>query len=238
MSGHVFLEILDLLNRKERFHLLKMATGLKIDPTFLNKVCNEVDFEPPEKIGCFFGFDYHIDWLEAAVQLTDWLKRNSLEYSTEWVSKMVKNVAKNPFENREFGKQKTRIITGTQEDIDCLVAFERRDHDIAIILIEAKGDTGWKRDQLESKLSRLNEIFKPEWIDARFLMTSPWKPGIQVKESWEDFSRLGIKKGKIIPHINLPKGNSDSHKFLLKVTRIDNSENGYKSWKFDKRNWG
>lgn len=72
----------------------------------------------------------------------------------------------------------SRLITGTQEDIDLLVAFDtgRKSH---VIMLEAKGVTGYSNRQFESKVARLSAAFtvlQAEWVVPYLVLVSPMRP--------------------------------------------------------------
>lgn len=53
------------------------------------------------------------------------------------------------------------LMTATQEDIDFLIAFADKDDSslVHLVMLEAKGVTGWSNSQLARKARRLNAIF-------------------------------------------------------------------------------
>lgn len=159
------IEHLRSFNRKERFILLEKALGshtFRLSDKFRDelKECLGLDFPIPS--GAYVAMDYHLDWLHVAVHL----RKREL-----------------PPPNCKlelFDSSKRKIIKGTQEDVDLLVAFERADlHHI--LLVEAKGDTPWREDQLTSKSKRLRVIFDdaPD-ISPHFVMVSPQAPRIDL----------------------------------------------------------
>jgi hypothetical protein len=106
----------------------------------------------------FAATDYHLDWLHAALLLAS----GSVE-----VGKPHPNVDQ-------------AIATGNQEDIDLLVAVERREA-IHLVLIEAKADAGFTNTQLLSKAERLGRIFDSDGtrfpgVIPHFVLISPREP--------------------------------------------------------------
>ena len=67
--------------------------------------------------------DYHLDWIHASLFLT--LPGN---------------------DSQAVHPNSGRVATGTQEDVDLLVAFEEGDI-THLLLIEAKAETGWTNKQ-------------------------------------------------------------------------------------------
>lgn len=106
--------------------------------------------------------DYHLDWLVAALE----------------AYKAGENGCSDPIENSD------NLITGTQEDIDLLVAFDE-----TLVLIEAKADTAWVNKQVSSKLLRLAAIerrFGEQTMQKiRLVLMSPARPQKLVdKNPW------------------------------------------------------
>lgn len=96
---------LSRFNRKERFWLLSDAIGvpfLSLSPLFLDKLQQELNISIPAD--AWWAFDYHIDWLHAA-----------LYFSPNF--DLLSEPAPKP--NAE------KWIQGTQEDVDLIIAFEK-----------------------------------------------------------------------------------------------------------------
>ena len=131
------IELLESLNRKERFFLISQALGnFQLSDSFRQELGKTIQLSIPA--GSFTAMDYHLDWLTAAL------------YAYE------RGDAEKPFDN-----PKPKIVRGTQEDIDLLIAF-RDSERYHIVLVEAKGATGWTNRQMRSKADRLSEIFGSE----------------------------------------------------------------------------
>ena len=126
------IDQLKKLNRKERFLLLQAAIGEEqfvLGENFRKQVGKAIGLEVPAK--AFFAIDYHLDWLYVAIRSC--------------------NAAPDTLFADEIG------INRNQEDIDLLIAFDQDDV-THLVLIEAKGVTGWGREQIASKLRRLAVI--------------------------------------------------------------------------------
>ena len=156
------LETIESFNRKERHFLFAHVTGnrddgLALDPGFLQRLGEALHLEFPIP-GDAKGFvDYHMDWLHAAVLMAREPTAGTIRANTRQVS------------------------TGTQEDIDLLVAFERTGV-TWLLLIEAKAEGSWTNKQVRSKSRRLARIFGTDLIDETspvrplFCMMSPQQP--------------------------------------------------------------
>jgi hypothetical protein len=129
MSNDGLAHTLQRFNRKERFLVVSNALGAasgKLCDAFKKQVGKKLAIEPLEDD--WWAFDYHIDWLVAALH---WhFDQSRLEFPNE----------------RE-------LVLGQQEDFDLIVAAGND-----IILIEAKGHSSWDARQLNSKLERLKKL--------------------------------------------------------------------------------
>ena len=161
------IEILKSFNRKERFFLITHVLGLcsnsgelafSLSDSFREDVAIPRDSER-----VFVAIDYHLDWLQAALILA---------HTGE-------------DENSQFCN-KGKVIKGTQEDIDLLVAFKAGEK-FHLILVEAKAYSGWTNKQLSSKATRLREIFGEDgnkWREVQpcFYAIGPKEPkGLDLK---------------------------------------------------------
>lgn len=119
-------ELVDMLrkfNRKERYWLLRNALGSKsevLDEDFRSRLAKSVDFEIPKS--AWWAMDYHFDWMVGALH-------------------MLSNGNLNEPEAKE-----NELVTGSQEDIDLLIAFDK-----TLLFVEAKADTSWNTEQWDSK---------------------------------------------------------------------------------------
>lgn len=174
---------LDALNRKERFFVFTQATGnhdFRLGADFLAKLSVAVDIEVAADAKAYI--DYHIDWLHAAV----YIARNPLLASPYENGPLLK-----PGELRAGGKP-PRVSTGNQEDLDLLIAFARGETTY-IVMVEAKGETGWTNRQLDSKAKRLGEVFGfgavSENADIRpvFCLWSPIQSAALKPDIWPEW---------------------------------------------------
>lgn len=130
------VDLLAKLNRKERFFLVAEALGkptFKLSDDFLKCVSDAFGLSIPTS--AFVAMDYHLDWIYAGV----FLSQDGVD---------VSGIHPNP----------DRLISGNQEDVDLIIAFEA-DGLTHIIMLEAKAETGWTNKQAGSKADRLEAIF-------------------------------------------------------------------------------
>ena len=157
------VNLLGSFNRKERFFLVRQAVG-----SF--QLCDQFRHDLGEAIGvgvitdAFAAMDFHLDWLAAALVV----HRD--------------NAADNAVDNS------MKLVTGTQEDIDLLVAF-RKDGTHHLVLVEAKGETSWTNSQMRSKAGRLKDIFGDEGdcypgVEPHLCLMSPNPPEGLHTDHW------------------------------------------------------
>lgn len=208
-KGGKLIENLKIFNSKERFYLVGQILGnpeFTPDPVFLMELFGKLKLQV-SRIK-FSAMDYHLDWLYASLALS-----------------MQKDM-NGTFTNSEDDKK----IYAQQEDLDFMLVFENEEG-CHIVLIEAKGVTGWSNTQMESKAKRLEEIFGKdgkdwEGVTPHFIMISPQPTTKKLKETaWPAWMK---SDGKIIwMKLEIPKG-------LKRVARCDEKgdedKNG-KRWK-------
>lgn len=192
---------LKAFNRKERFILLHKALGFS-DQSF--RLGDAFRAELSESLGiveipsdALVVMDYHLDWLQMAM------------YLTANPNQRPSGLIHNPPEDY--------LVKGTQQDIDLLVAFERK-RKTHVILVEAKGDTAWDNDQMELKADRLNHIFSEgrpgrDTVEPHFVIMSPKESKNEKFKATLDGMNLS-DNGPIWLPLSLPNG-------LVKVTRCD-----------------
>ena len=167
------IETLGKFNRKERFFLIRQALG---DGDFpLSKSFREdlgvaiglaaCGIEIP--CGAFAAMDYHLDWIAASL----------------WAYQKPDPTSE-PFPNPD------RVVTGTQQDTDLLIAFkEKEGENYRLVLVEAKGYGPWSNKQMGEKAERLEGIFgkdgkKHPEVTPHFCLMSLTPPEKLVTESW------------------------------------------------------
>lgn len=167
-KAKLMLDWLKAFNRKERYHLLRTAiTGADRDVPLADdfRECLEKVLGPDIQItNAYVAIDYHLDWLAAA------------KYLAEQEIPVEKEACGKHFPNENAG-----ILKGNQEDTDLLVAFCKGDK-LILILVEAKADTAWSAQQLDSKAKRLKAIFGNNMDDnffkCHFVLLGPKRENI------------------------------------------------------------
>ena len=217
------IDILESFNRKERYFLLTRTLALRSEG---EQATFRLDGEFRKKLGCaiglheqgieicedaFVAMDYHLDWIHGSL---------ALAYRDKDKIRLRDGKELFPYEVDE--------VTGTQEDIDLLVAFkvENKYH---LALIEAKGYSSWNTEQLYSKSKRLGEIFchsgkRYDNVEPHFVLMSKKQPQLDklCTEDWPSWM-----KGKKLHHIQLdiPSG-TDRHRVERCNQRGQKSKNG------------
>jgi len=166
------IEYLRDFNSKERYYLVGQILGnpgFTIASEFREKLSKILGIPIPAD--ALSAMDYHIDWLYASLRLAE----------DGDPSKVYSN-----------GDNK---IKAQQEDVDWLIAF-KRESIYHLVLIEAKGVTGWTNKQMLSKANRFSDIFG-EWGTAwpgvmpHFVIMSRLRPkGLSV-EKWPQWMAPG-----------------------------------------------
>jgi len=200
------IDYLLLLNRKERFHLLCEALGettFRLNERFRTRLQSCLNDSPRRAVSippdAFVAMDCHLDWIGMALRLAadgpEQAPRDRFP---------LKNIANEG------------LVSGTQQDVDLLVAFPvgAMTH---LVMIEAKGDTDWRNEQLDKKAARLDRIFSGErpWresITPHFLLMSPTPPTSLKKRGWPSWM---MPNGEPL-WLRLPLPDD-----LVKVTRYD-----------------
>ena len=170
------IDLLSCFNRKERFFLVRQALGTKggtggftLDPCFREKLGKAICVEVPDT--ALAWMDYHLDWIAASL----WAYRKPGCLDT---------IFPNPYQ---------RVVTGTQRDIDLLIAFKTGD-DHYLVLLEAKGYDDWNNRQLAKKSRQLKEIFGPHGdkhpnVKPYFCLSSPEQSKNLKIEDWPAWMR-------------------------------------------------
>ncbi len=130
------IAFLESFNRKERFFLVGEALGnaaFHLGAAFRARLGEAFGLSLPAD--AFVAMDYHLDWLQVALFLTQTAADETAVHC-----------------NAE------RLVHGTQEDVDLIVAFAEADA-VHLLLLEAKAETGWTNKQTRSKADRLTCIF-------------------------------------------------------------------------------
>lgn len=166
------IDNLKSFNRKERFYLIGQMLGnpeFRMDDNQLDKISKLIGLTIPRKY--FAAMDYHLDWIYASLYLTQ--------------NNPTGRVERNFIEENEIAIDYQ--ISGTQEDVDFLLAFVDHENTTHIVMIEAKGDNYFSNSQLDSKNKRFKAIFgnKDTWpnVKPHFLICSPKEPqNVSIEE--------------------------------------------------------
>ncbi|MFR9703992.1 hypothetical protein ACL00O_16005 [Aeromonas sanarellii] len=208
-------------NRKERFYLVGQMLGnpdFRMDDKQLDEISRLIGLTIPREY--FAAMDYHLDWIYASLFLTQ-------------------NDANEAFK-RNFIDNNEKVdlqISGTQEDVDFLLAFVDEKQTTHLVMIEAKGDSYFSNGQLDSKNKRFKAIFGNEntWpnVKPHFLICSPKEP---QNVSIEDPAYFMLTKDQNIIWFPLVMDTGKN-----KVTRCMGSKENYKPssegdhWKVENR---
>ena len=206
------IECLRSFNSKERFFLVGEMLGkpkFQPSPEFLKKLYDALNLailQPP----VFCAMDYHLDWIYASLKLAGDRQDGPVYLNSE-------------------GK-----IKAQQEDVDFLIAGDADDL-CHMILIEAKGVTGWSNRQMTSKAKRLCGIFGDDanersGVRPHFVIMSQCERGKLDQSGWPKWMTAGIGK---VSWVRLPVPEK-----LKRVARCDGNatedRNG-RYWKVEDR---
>lgn len=188
------IEILRRFNRKERFFLVGAALG-NINFTLGKEFQKALEDKIDAKIygDVFTAMDYHLDWIDVSLKLWN----GSIK-----IGENFQNL------NSQINKN--------QEDIDLVIAFKSSDK-YHMVLIEAKGVTGWTNKQMDSKVKRFREFFgengkKHKNLIVHFILISP-RPPQRINEDWPSWMTTDRKANWM--KLTIPDN-------FMKVTRCDN----------------
>lgn len=133
--------------------------------------------------------DYHLDWLVGAMAMLS-----------------GPGTGRGPQPNAE------RLVEGTQEDMDLVVAFGE-----TLILIEAKGESSWSNAQFHSKIERLAALREsalvPPSLKVFVVLMSPRGAGGLTPQQGNAWPTWLCPDG-VLRHVTLEMPQS-----FLKVTR-------------------
>lgn len=164
-------------NRKERDHLMKFAlSNCPSHPQISDKLWSQVasdlpKAERPNQKSIFVGMDYHLNWLYAALSVSNAYDPNGMhDMANSW-----------PDSSDNDGYPKERPLRDNKEDVDLLIAIPLNSKKLRLVIVEAKLGSGWSSTQFKSKIERLEAIRKassetlpPELdIEWRLMLASP-----------------------------------------------------------------
>ena len=193
------IDHLERFDRKERPLLFRLVTSsddrLVLNHPFRDLLQSAIDDEPIPR-EAFVAFDYHLNWLHAAIQLTH----------GDWEIGKPAPKATVPSEGSR------KAIERNQEDIDLLVAWDSPKGWTGIALVEAKAYSGWTNKQVQSKAARLALVFDgvpKNKVRPYFLLTSFKQSAGLSPVNWPT-------PGTVPPHIELVEPDS---RLVLTQTR-------------------
>lgn len=205
------IENLKSFNRKERFYLVGQMLGnpeFRMDDKQLDKISALIGIKIPREY--FSAMDYHLDWIYTSLFLTQ--EHDERPFPRNFIDN-----------NKKIDLQ----ISGTQEDVDFLLAFVDHEKTTHIVMIEAKGDSYFSNSQLDSKNKRFKAIFGNEntWpnVKPHFLICSPKRP---QKINIEEPAYFIFKNSKL-PWFELDMGEGKN-----KVTRCNEGGEPYVNGKY------
>jgi len=197
IDGNKFLECLKRFNAKERFFLVAHILGnvdFKLGDDYRKTLGEKLGLVIPVT-GVFAAMDYHLDWLFASLYLASGHNESEVQLRDEW------------------------SIEGTQEDVDFIIAF--KDKQIThVVLIEAKGVTGWSNEQMSSKNCRYKKVSSlfGDDIKFHFVITSPNEPKSERVYEGAIWMRLPIEKTDAVSRwdaeSNSPSAKGDHWKII------------------------
>jgi hypothetical protein len=176
---------LQKFNRKERFFLVGWALdnpAFTLGESFRTTLRDQLELGVEVPSNAFVAMDFHLEWLFAGLLLA----ANGGDRGPHSNAPSVAG-------RNSIPGTATPLSLGNQEDIDLLIAFETEGK-THLLLIEAKGATGFTNEQLGSKVRRLSAIFADPQIatldlDPRFVIASPREPrGIITSVVFTDLS--------------------------------------------------
>jgi len=160
-----FVKVIQAFDSHERGILFQWSAGspFMLSAVLRQRLANAVQVDVPGD--AYVATDYTLDWRHAAITCSRdpgaWHKPQPLGHGT---------------------------ITGSQEDVDLLVAWEEKGPHL--VLIEVEGSTGWSNKQMRSKADRLKTIVTPKVLEemaAHFVLVGPSRSrGLQT-EFWPEW---------------------------------------------------
>jgi hypothetical protein len=162
------IKYLKNFNSKERFFLVGQILGnpsFTLASEFREKLSDLLEIQIPAD--ALSAMDYHIDWLYASL-----------------------NLAKDDDPTKVY-RNANKVIKAQQEDVDWLIAFKDQ-NEYHLVLIEAKGVTGWTNKQMTSKANRFGDIFGElgnSWpgVVPHFVIMSSSQPKGLLTKNWHQW---------------------------------------------------
>lgn len=112
--------------------------SLDLSPAYREALGEAVGLDTPVPGHAWAAFDYHLDWLHAAMQ---------------WSAGRAWPGQDAGFDERRTGES-TDLVRGSQEDLDLILCWVDPGPITRLVLVEAKGYGAWSSKQAESKIRR------------------------------------------------------------------------------------
>lgn len=170
---HHLLDNLRAFNRRERFFVVGWALdnpSFSLGDKFRVRIANDTGIHIPADAFC--AMDFPLDWLIGCLWLTQ-------------------------EERPRYAMVETGEVNRWNDDVDLIVAFQAEGK-TQLLLIEAKGVTGWNNAQLRRKAKRLGQIFgngaaADKWptVEPSFILASPRKSANIDVADWPLWMKSG-----------------------------------------------
>lgn len=211
MAVSSFVDSLRAFDSHERGILLQWAMGadFALSSRLRTDLGRALRLDVPDR--AFVAMDYTLDWLYAA----------TLQFTS-------------PDAQMPLPWPADGMLRASIEDIDLVVAWQ--DERPRLVLLEAKGFTGWTNKQLLSKVTRLGAIFDERLraaIDVHLVLVGPkYSHGVDTS-SWP----LWLLNEKRYHFLTIP---SPGDRFAVQRCLADGSatKNGWTHWQVVQRAWG
>lgn len=193
--------VLSQFNRKERFFLVTDAVGagegadtelhgasLPLSQDFRDRLAQALGDDAIEvPAHAWASFDFHLDWLHAAVQ---------------WTAGATWPGQSDGFPTRQV--EGVDVVAGNQEDIDLVVSWVDGSGITYLVLVEAKAYSSWSTKQASSKIPRLRAILdvadQVPGLRPFLVLTSPRPPQKFATQDWPSWAMVGGE----VRHMVLP----------------------------------
>lgn len=184
-----FIDLLRRLNAKERNFLMRYALlpddKLSLSPRFMGDLLTRLKVIGLDEVNAtthciYFGMDYHLAWIGAALAYAT----GKLRFDTDDSYECPNSNTWLPLpELPKVAEGKKKQGHGRVEDVDLLLllAPSGEQEPLVLVLIEAKGDAPFNNKQFNSKLRRLQQLRELieghcNWLKTIMLFMSPNRP--------------------------------------------------------------
>ena len=192
--------VLSAFNRKERFFVTTQATGLlthaeihgaalPLSAAWRRRLTEVLGVEVPAH--AYAATDFHLSWLHAA--LSWWQGRAFPRQVADFPNvsnPAAQTVTSLQGEAADAAPAPTRLVDGSQEDIDLLVSWSAPEGTY-VVAVEAKAYGAWSNGQMKSKVARLRQIDAAAGghrAIMRLVLTSRRPPQQLLTEGWPSWA--------------------------------------------------